>query len=339
MTESPREIRSLSAIAGLVLLVVLVFGTTLSHDFVRWDDQLNFYENPHLTGDTEGGIGWCWKGAYEGLYIPLTYSLWTVLWNVAPRATDLSLSPQPIADPAVFHLANLLVHLGSVLLVYHLLLTLLGRKKTLAAALGAALFAVHPLMAEPVSWVTGMKDLLSGFLGIAALCFYVHASQRAGKKKFPGGFTAYWVALALFALAMLAKPGAVVLPALAWLIDVLVLGRGWKKSLKNLLPFVGLAVLFSIITFQVQGEPDPKLGYPAPDPILFANRPILALYCLALYAGKVLYPLGLVPQYPITPEEALTASRAFPIWAIPLLALVFLWRIRHRWPYLFAGSA
>ena len=48
------------AVCGLLLLAVaLVFGQTVRHEFVNYDDDEYVYENPHVThGLTAEGIAW-----------------------------------------------------------------------------------------------------------------------------------------------------------------------------------------------------------------------------------------------------------------------------------------
>src|SRR5205814_7285009 len=82
-----------------------------------------------------------------------------------------------------FHVTNLILHIGSTLLLMRLLLILTPRRLsslTLAALIMAALvFAVHPFQAEPVAWLTGRKDVLSGFFAMLALVLHVNAAIRS----------------------------------------------------------------------------------------------------------------------------------------------------------------
>src|SRR5690606_2454309 len=61
-------------------------------------------------------------------------------------------------QPMAFHALSLLVHLLNVALVFSLCLRF--ATGALPAALATGLWALHPVLAEPVSWVTGLKDLL-----------------------------------------------------------------------------------------------------------------------------------------------------------------------------------
>ncbi len=62
----------------LVTVTLLVFGQTTQYDFVGWDDDKNIYENPYITPEKTSDVLQFWKKPYEGLYIPLTYTMWAM---------------------------------------------------------------------------------------------------------------------------------------------------------------------------------------------------------------------------------------------------------------------
>src|SRR6185437_3089833 len=74
-------------------------------------------------------------------------------------------------NPWLFHGVNVLVHVFSVLLVFQIL-KLFVRRPWVATA-GAALYAVHPVQVEPVAWVSGLKDVLCGCMGLLALWQFI----------------------------------------------------------------------------------------------------------------------------------------------------------------------
>lgn len=159
----------------LIIATFAVFAPVCGSEFVAWDDNLNVSKNPSFNPPTIETVAEYWKGPYLDLYIPVTYTIWGLLAAVAqvsvPDAMGIRLNPY------VFHTANLLVHLTAVLAAYALLRRLIGRQWPALA--GAMLFAIHPLQVEPVAWVTGLKDVLSGMLTIAALWQYVcYADER-----------------------------------------------------------------------------------------------------------------------------------------------------------------
>ena len=83
----------------------------------------------------------------------------------------------------------------------------------------AALFAVHPLRAESVAWVTERKDVLSGLFFMLTLGAYV------GYVRHPFRWPDTWWSLVSFALGLMAKPMLVTLPLVLLLLDYWPLGR------------------------------------------------------------------------------------------------------------------
>src|SRR5690349_13813413 len=128
-------------VAGLTLCVWL---PTLRNDFVDWDDLLMIVSNPRFNPPTVQGVGWYWTHIAWNLYQPLTCTLWGALakvgWVQSPDQFGGHM------NPAVFHLASILLHLAATLF----LLAILRRATSndWAAAAGALLFAIHPLQVE-----------------------------------------------------------------------------------------------------------------------------------------------------------------------------------------------
>src|SRR6185369_1799729 len=92
------------------------------------------------------------------------------------------------------HLTSLLWHGLNAVLVFALLRRLTGTYWT--SALGAALFAWHPLRVESVVWVTERKDVMSGCFFLLTLLAY--ASYAARLKSDRPATGRYWLTLALF---------------------------------------------------------------------------------------------------------------------------------------------
>lgn len=129
-------------------------------------------------------------------------------------------------DAVPYHIAVLLVYAATGLLVRAWLLAR-GTGET-AALLGALLFLVWPLHAEPVAWLSAVGEVLVGFFSMAALV----AWDRASRVDARGGlWTA--VATASVALAVLSKEAAFVLPLVLLLSDLTLPERrvDWRRQL------------------------------------------------------------------------------------------------------------
>jgi tetratricopeptide (TPR) repeat protein len=306
----------------LVLVTVAVFGAVLGFDFVGWDDDVHLYANPRFQPLTWSNLLTFWQTPYEHLYIPLTYTVWAaVLW----LTQKLSSGP---ASAMLFHGLNVLTHIANVMLVYRLgrfVLTRNGKGDTACIAAGAAafLFGFHPLQVEAVAWVSGFKDVLSGFWSLLALwqyATYVCTSDPVRRR------THYGIATLAYVLALLAKPSAVVVPSMAWLLVTIALRiPGWRAT-RSLVPWLLGAVVGGFWTKGQQS--DAVLAYVTP----WISRPLIALDALAFYLWKLIWPFNLGVDYGRTPWVVLEQSWGVVIALVPLIlgALVWLGR-RQAW--------
>ncbi|OQA89998.1 MAG: hypothetical protein BWY26_01509 [Elusimicrobia bacterium ADurb.Bin231] len=112
--------------------------------------------------------------------------------------------------PVVSHTINIVFHSVVSLLVFIFFLSVSGNMS--AAFISALLFAIHPLHAEPVAWVSGRKDLLFAIFYLSALVFYLRFKLCRGK-------VYYYLCLASFILSLLSKSMAVTLPLSMLLVD------------------------------------------------------------------------------------------------------------------------
>lgn len=177
---------------GLLLVLLgslLIFWQTIDFDFVTYDDDLYVF---HQATQTWWEQTWLERLATKhiGYPIPLVVSIYATLshWY--------GISPGP------FHVTNLFLHLLNVLLVYGLCWRI--SRSHDKAAFSTALWAFHPLLAEPVSWATGLKDILT-LTGVIVAIWGVSfvLSEDSWKK---GGFLIFLGAL----VAIGAKPTGVV---------------------------------------------------------------------------------------------------------------------------------
>src|SRR5262249_19327154 len=156
-------------VTGISLLLVLaiwaVFGQTASFGFVNLDDDQYVYESEDTQqGFTPQGIYWAWTNSQVGNWHPLTTMSFMFDWSCFGR------------NPTGYHVHNVILHcVGTVLLF--LLLCRMTRAMWLSA-MASALFALHPLRAESVAWVTERKDVLSNVFFMLTLLAYVHYVAR-----------------------------------------------------------------------------------------------------------------------------------------------------------------
>ncbi len=313
--------------ATLILLwaVVVVFGQVGGHEFLIWDDDKHVVENPHLNPVTWHGVKRFWQEPYWGLYIPLSYTVF---------AAEATIDRQPVADDfrtipnsTVFHLGNLALHLGCVLLVFVILRRIV--RDDLAACAGALLFALHPMQVESVAWISETRGLLCGLFSLTAIwCYLAHGDTSSSRS----AVFFYVAATVAFLSALLCKPAAVAVPLV---IGVLILGllrQPWRRAAAGLALWLAIAAAWVVLTKSLQ--PDEQLAFVAP---LWA-RPLVAGDALAFYLAKLLLPLNLSPDYGRTPQWVLEYSWVYAIWLIPATVAILLACLPGRRTWLTAAG-
>src|SRR5262245_29671969 len=163
-----------------------VFARSLTCGFVGYDDRGYVVDNAHvLSGLSWGGIRWAFTTTQQANWHPLT---WLSLM------LDATLGG---ADPTIYHATSVVLHALAAMLLFHVLCLATGA--TWKPALVAALFALHPLRVESVTWVSERKDVLAAVLWMVTLLGWVRFRLQGRPT---------WLAAAVlsFALGLLAKP-------------------------------------------------------------------------------------------------------------------------------------
>jgi len=284
---------TLFLVAGMLAVAVLiVFAQVGQHDFVNFDDTLYVTDN-HRTqqGLSPDTIRWAFRSSEASNWHPVTW---------LSHALDVQLFG---LNPGPHHLVNVLFHGTNTLLLFAVLLSATGA--LWPSAVVAALFAVHPLHVESVAWVAERKDVLSAFFWLLTTWFYIRYVRSSDRWH-------YGLALACFALGLMAKPMLVTLPFTLLLLDFWPLGRfrdkegeeavslaGFFKKPRHLIllekiPFLVLAAISSLITLWVQrGAMAVSIHTP------FKDRLANALLSYVKYIGMTFWPQDLAVFYPL----------------------------------------
>ncbi len=303
----------------LAVVVLCVFGWSLRHDFVNFDDDQYFYANPYVqSGLTCNGVLWASHSGYAGNWFPLT---WLSLM------LDAELFGTGPAGP---HFTNVVLHAASTVLLFLLLRRLSGAPWR--SAFVAGLFALHPLHVESVAWVSERKDVLSGLFFMLTLLLYARYAQARVK---PSTSRDYWLALLFFALGLMSKPMLVTLPFVLLLLDWWPLGRiRWATPaaagglLREKIPFFALSAASCVITYCVQqGAMERRLS--------LGMRIANALVSYVRYMHKALWPTGLAVFYPL--RAVLPATMVLGAGAVLIgITLAVIWGAR-RAPWFATG--
>ena len=307
----------------LAAIVWIVFGQTLRHEFVNYDDNEYVYENPKVAaGLTPDGFQFALNSVYSNNWHPLTtlsHMLDCQLYGLQSWG---------------HHRTNVWLHAAAVILLFLALRRLTGA--LWSSALVAALFAIHPLRVESVAWIAERKDVLSGLFFMLVLWAYA----RFAESDRPSG-SRYIVVMILFALGLMCKPTLVTLPFVLLLLDYWPLQRVavgheghvnvWSHLILEKVPLLVLSVASCAATIVAQANaliPVSALTFP--------ERIGNAAVSYLVYLVQTIYPARLAVMYPY-PAEHVNVAQA--ILAILLLAVVsavsFHWRKQH--PYLLVG--
>jgi len=329
----------------LIFVSVAVFWPVLGHQFLAYDDSVDVYKNPYLQARSLDNLLHFWRYPYEGLYTPLTYTLYALAAWAPALLTEIP-SAAVAPDPRLFHGLNLLLHLLSVLIVWRILTLLLRRTRVAgtgtalddnslplewAACGGALLFAIHPIQVEPVAWVAGFKDVLFGLLSFVAVWHYlryVDAKMQPGTGRPPHTRLNYGLATGAFVLALLAKPTAVVLPVIVWLLAAWGWRRSRREQVAGLAAWVIIALAWGLLTRWVQ--PGTALVF---EPPLWA-RPLIAGDAVLFYLYKLILPLRFGPDYGRSPQVVLESGWVFLTGLIPYALAGWLWVKRKKLAWL-----
>jgi tetratricopeptide (TPR) repeat protein len=296
------------------LLALAVFWPAVHNQFVNWDDDKNFLNNPYFRGFGGGNLRWIFTNFHLGHYHPLT---WVSL------ALDYSFWG---LDPTGYHLTNVLLHAANAVLFYFVARRLLGGAAGWGPVFAALVFAVHPLRVESVAWASERRDVLSGLFYLLAVLAYLRAQQEGPKRP--------WLAasVAAFGAALLSKVIVVSLPVVLLVLDAYPLRRWaeWKTALAEKIPYLALAGAAAVAALALQ--PTGVAGFAGHVAVLPGLRLGLSLYGLAFYLWKTVAPFGLYPQYvmgaQISPLDWRIVLSAAVVVAITVAAVA----LRRRWP-------
>ena len=329
----------------LAAITFAVFGQTLRHEFVNFDDNVSVFENRQVCGGlTWKGIVWAFTHVHGGHWIPLT---------TLSHMLDCQLYG---LNAGGHHLTNLLLHTASVILLFLVL-----RRMTAvlwSSAFVAAMFAVHPLHVESVAWVTERKDVLSGLFFMLTLWAYVRYAQ--GRSRAEGRESRaqavptlgprpsaldYCLVVFLFALGLMSKSMVATLPLALLLLDYWPLNRFAQPSptdggdntrrlliLRRLIlekvPMLaivvaaGMGVLFARTEHSVvPGAPFLQSGYAIMTPVV--------------YLVQMFHPAGLAVYCPPPKSIPLLEIALAATLLVAISAGVFV--LRRKRPYLLVG--
>ncbi|MBI4036700.1 tetratricopeptide repeat protein [Candidatus Daviesbacteria bacterium] len=194
----------------LLTLAVLIYTNSFNNAFLS-DDLAEIANNPNI-----GNLGYAISTHPFGFIRPLFYWLAFNLGGL---------------NPIFFRFINLFFHLGSIALVYFLVSKLNTKKVALFAS---SIFAIHPLLTEPVVWISGGSYPQYSFFFLLSFLFYILSSKKA---------FSYFLSIIFYLLSFMSHP---VMPAsliLIYPLYELVFGN-LAKNWKRVIPFFLISLVY-----------------------------------------------------------------------------------------------
>ena len=296
---------------GLLFLAVLAvvaaaYAPALSGGML-WDDDAHV---PRPEMATLAGLWRIWfqLGATHQYY-PL---LFTAFW----------VEHQFWGESVVgYHVVNIVFHSVSACLVAAIM-----RKLALPGArLGAFMFALHPVCVESVAWISEQKNTLSTLFCLSAALVYL---QFDTERK----WRLYFVALALFILALLSKTVTATLPGALLVIFWWERGRlTVRRDVLPLAPWFALGGAAGMFTSWVERT---YVGAEGSEFVMSTMNRLLLMGRIPLfYLGKLLWPGNLIFIYPRwNIDSAVWWQYLFPFALLILLAAAALLAPKNRAP-------
>lgn len=265
----------------IILSAALVpYLNTLGNGFV-FDDNLQVLQNPyirsfHYIGAIFGSNVWSFISTktMTNYYRPLMTVQYLFVYHFFGK----------MAYP--YHLLNVLMNCGVVLLVFALTRRMFG-SKTIATTT-AVLFAVYPIHSEVVAWVAAVPDLQMTIFVLAAFWFYLDLGEPERRRWWT------WPLLAVcFACALLSKEPSIMFPAVAAVYEHFYRDGAsttlLRTKLARYLPLWGIAGGYLVCRFAIIGA----LARPVHVRLPWFETILTANALAGEYLGKLVWPFNL----------------------------------------------
>ena len=307
--------------AVLVIALVVAYLPVQNAGFI-WDDDHFVTQNPGIVGPLGIKALWTTQAADDSPLTQCTFWVEHALWGF---------------DPLMYHMVNVLLQAACALMLW----AVLRRLRVPGAWLGAALWALHPVQAESIAWVTETKNTQSGFFFLLAIFFYAGMTmkERNGER----ASRDYSLTILFSALAMASKSSTVVLPAIL-ILCALWVEETWewgtvRRHAVRMIPVFLLTAISGAATMWATGIENSQAAQPVTDPMwvrTWPERLITAGRAVWFYLGKLVWPHPLLAIYPRWQIDTHNPLNYLPL--VLLIAFVMLlWMKRDLWsrPYLF----
>jgi protein O-mannosyl-transferase len=233
-----------------------------------------------------------------------------------------------------YHLTNVAIHIFNVCLVFLVLLRIFnwtgwtGKESRLGALVGAAIFLVHPLQTESVSYIAGRSESLAASFALASYAVFLYRRAPAISWLESGAV------LLLFGLAVATKENAVALAGVFLLTDLFWPGDGWRAQLwrnRRLYGLMAPCVLAALVAVSRVLANSPSAGFSIPG-VTWYQYGFTQARAIFVYIRLFLLPVGQSVDHDFALSHSITEHGAiFFLAALALLAgAAIAWRRQFR---------
>lgn len=289
----------------LLFLVVACFSNVFGNEYV-WDDHEFIAENPGIRSLSH--IPSFFTESVINLYRPMRTTLYALTYALFKT------------NPLGYHLVGLGLHLICTLLIYLILLRFSG--SLLISFAAAALFGVHPVHVESVTFMTAGFDLLGPLFFL--LSFYLFTQKQTP-----------YLSLIFYIFALFSSEMTITLPLVLALYLFTIKQEKWVSLVKKLIPYLvisGFYLLIRFVLLDIGARDSQYLGGSLLTTFLTMTRAALE------YLRLLFFPIPLLADYRHTPLISSWKSFSFLIPFVSLgLITFFLFQKRKSKPWLFFG--
>ena len=290
-------------------LALAIYSRSLFCGFIR-DDLPQIVNNPQvqswqyfprlLGSHLWSQLGPTWRVLF---YRPL-FSIWMLLVHTAGGLS-----------PWIWHLSSVLLHVAATYLVFRLCRRLTG--SDIGAGVAAAVFAVHPIHVDAVTWVSASCELLFTLFTLGSILVLLGDNTDAERPQ-------VWASAALYGAGLFAKETGValvlILIVIAWVRLRDQVKGGWERLWLAGSPYVAATGIYVLARWFAMHQVGTEAGEHSWAEVIFSGPAVILFYL-----KKLIIPLGLSGCYvnPLTASP--TASFSLELVAIAAGVAIVSW--------------
>lgn len=283
----------------LIAVPLLVYYGSFHHEFVRFDDDLQVYNNPFVIDFNVDNLKNIFTTPVLGMYAPFTGLMYAIVASFFG-----------VKSAYAFHLFSFIIHIVNLLFVYLIGCKLF--KNTTKAVFLTLLFSIHPLAVEVVGWVSATSTVLFSLFFLSGMYFYIRYLESR-KHIF------YIYTLVLFVFGCLSKVQIIPFVGVLFLLDIL-FKPGWfsRKGILEKIPFIIISFIFLAIA----------LSFRQNEKIVNASNYssfYFSMNQISWYLYKIFAPFSIGISY-VWPKQLLIQHHVAALAVLPFGYLVYYFR-------------